>query len=162
MTASRARVRLVRAYRFSSAHFYWDPALGAEENERRFGKCANRHGHGHDYRLEVILYGTPSPSTGMLIDLRELDQAVADAVLEPLDHTNVNHEVAFFAALQPTCENLAIFAWQALADRLPPGLLEAVRIHESADLAAETNADRRAERRGRQRHASPPAAPMDF
>jgi 6-pyruvoyltetrahydropterin/6-carboxytetrahydropterin synthase len=137
MGPNRPQVRLVRSYRFSAAHFYWDPSLGPEENERLFGKCSNRHGHGHDYRIEVVLHGTPSASTGMLIDLRELDRTVLAAVVEPLDHRNLNHEVPFFAQRQPTCENLAIFVWQELAGRLPAGLLEAVRVHESADLAAE-------------------------
>lgn len=137
MAANRPRVQLVRSYRFSCAHFYWDPTRSAEENERLFGKCANRHGHGHDYRLDVVLQGTPNPSTGMLIDLRELDRLVQEGILEPLDHRNLNHEVSFFAERQPTCENLALYAWHELVGRLPAGLLEAVRVHESADLVAE-------------------------
>jgi len=137
MDSDRPVVRLARSYRFSAAHFYWDPRLDAEENEKLFGKCANRHGHGHDYRLEVVLQGVPNPETGMLFDLRELDRTVASALLERLDHRNLNHEVEFFAARQPTCENLALYAWQALAGRLPAGRLEAVRVHESADLVAE-------------------------
>ena len=137
MDPDRPVVRLARAYRFSAAHFYWDPHLDSEENERLFGKCANRHGHGHDYRLEVVLQGVPDPATGMLLDLRELDRTVTVAILDGLDHRNLNHQVEFFATRQPTCENLAIYAWQALASRLPAGLLEAVRVHESADLFAE-------------------------
>jgi 6-pyruvoyltetrahydropterin/6-carboxytetrahydropterin synthase len=130
-------VRLVRSYRFAAAHFYYDPKLPQAENERLFGKCANRNGHGHNYRLDVVLEGTPDPVTGMLIDLRELDAAVGDAVLEPLDHRNLNLDVEFFARRQPTAENLAVFAWQALVPRLGAGLLERVRICESDDLSAE-------------------------
>ena len=59
------------------------------------------------------------------------------ANLSPLDHRHLNHEVEFFATRLPTCENLALFVWQALEGRLPPGLLESVGVHESADLAAE-------------------------
>jgi 6-pyruvoyltetrahydropterin/6-carboxytetrahydropterin synthase len=136
-------VRLVRSYRFTATHFYWDPRLGREENERLFGECANRSGHGHDYRLEVVLRGIPRPSTGMLIDLRELDRTVGEAVLERLDHRNLNHDVGFFSDRQPTCENLALYAWRALADRLPAGLLEVVRIHESSDLGAEHRGEER-------------------
>jgi 6-pyruvoyltetrahydropterin/6-carboxytetrahydropterin synthase len=137
MDSDRPVVRLVRSYRFSSAHFYWDPRLGLEENEKLFGKCANRHGHGHDYRLDVVLRGVPDPATGMLLDLRELDRTVTGAVLDRLDHRNLNHEVEFFARRQPTCENLAVYAWQSLAGQLPAGLLEAVRIHETGELVAE-------------------------
>jgi 6-pyruvoyltetrahydropterin/6-carboxytetrahydropterin synthase len=32
---------------FNAAHRLYDPALSAEENRRRFGKCANLHGHNY-------------------------------------------------------------------------------------------------------------------
>jgi 6-pyruvoyltetrahydropterin/6-carboxytetrahydropterin synthase len=130
-------VRLERTYRFTAAHFYWDASRSAAENERLFGKCANRHGHGHDYRLEIVLQGSPDPATGMLFDLRELDRIVADAVLQHLDHRNINHEVEWFASRQPTCENLALFVWSVLAGQLPSGLLASTRVRETDDLAAE-------------------------
>lgn len=137
MSSQPATVRLVRAYRFSAAHHYYLPELPAAENERLFGKCANRHGHGHDYRVELTLAGVPDPRTGMLVDLAALDRSVHAAVIEPLDHRHLNHEVAFFATRLPTCENLAWYIWQALAGCLPAALLESVRVLESADLAAE-------------------------
>jgi 6-pyruvoyl-tetrahydropterin synthase len=58
-------------------------------------------------------------------------------VLEPLDHRNLNHEVAWFATHQPTCENLARYIWNSLVSQLPGGRLAAVRVHEADDLAAE-------------------------
>jgi 6-pyruvoyltetrahydropterin/6-carboxytetrahydropterin synthase len=133
----RACIRLTRAYRFAAAHYYWDPARTVEENVRVFGKCANRNGHGHNYRVEVTLQGSPDPATGMLYDLAGLDRIVSEAILAPLDHRHLNLEVPFFAARQPTCENLALFAWETLGARLPAGLLERVRVHESDDLSAE-------------------------
>ena len=39
---------------------------------------------------------------------------------------------------KPTCQTgKKHHVWQALEGRLPPGLLESVGVHESADLAAE-------------------------
>lgn len=137
MPEERTPVRLARRYRFAAAHYYYDPARTPAENERVFGKCANRNGHGHNYGVEVVLHGVPDRSTGMLLDLRELDAAVQTAILAPLDHRHLNLEVEFFADRQPTCENLAIFAWQALVPRLPAGILDRVRVFESEDLAAE-------------------------
>lgn len=135
MSSPPAIVRLLRAYRFSAAHHYSLPELPAAENARLFGEFADRHGH--DYRVELTLAGKPDPRTGMLIDLAALDRSVQAKVLEPLDHRHLNQEVEFFATRLPTCENLACFIWQALADSLPAGLLESVRVAESADLAAE-------------------------
>jgi 6-pyruvoyltetrahydropterin/6-carboxytetrahydropterin synthase len=130
-------ITLTRAYRFAAAHYYRDPALSDPENERVFGKCANPHGHGHNYRVEIALRGTPEPRTGMLLDLRTLDAVVHERVLLPLDHKHLNLQVPFFAARQPTCENVAVWVWDALADALPAGLLHQVRVSESEDLAAE-------------------------
>ena len=49
-------ILLTRKAEFSAAHFYWNDDLLAEaENERIFGKCANRNGHGHNYTLEVTV-----------------------------------------------------------------------------------------------------------
>jgi 6-pyruvoyltetrahydropterin/6-carboxytetrahydropterin synthase len=129
-------VRVTRLYRFTAAHYYYDPALSESDNRRRFGKCANRHGHGHNYRVEVTLRGPTHPDTGMLIDLRELDRLVEERVLEPLDHRNLNVEVEWFMCRLPTSENLALFVWEQLATPLE-GKLERVRIHESEDLSAE-------------------------
>lgn len=137
MNPPPAIVHLRRTYRFSAAHHYYLADLPPDENERLFGKCANRHGHGHNYRVEITLAGAPEPRTGMLLDLAELDRTVHAAVIDPLDHRNLNSQVEFFSSRQPTCENLVLFVWQAIAGRLPAGLLESVCVHESEDLAAE-------------------------
>lgn len=130
-------VTVTRSYRFAAAHHYYDANLPAADNARLFGKCANRNGHGHNYRVDVVLRGTPARTTGMLMDLRELDRIVHDAVLEPLDHRNLNAEVEWFAARQPTVENLAVWVWRALESRVGAGLLSAIRVHEADDLWAE-------------------------
>lgn len=130
-------ITLTRVYRFAAAHYYWDPGAGAAENTALFGKCANPHGHGHNYRVEVTLRGVPDARTGMLMDLRRLDAVVNECVLEPLDHKNLNVQVPFFAGRQPTCENLALWVWNALSPALPGGLLDSVRVHEADDLFAE-------------------------
>jgi 6-pyruvoyltetrahydropterin/6-carboxytetrahydropterin synthase len=137
MGTKRPIVTVTRAYGFAAAHYYHDDSLSPADNLRVFGKCANRHGHGHNYRLEVILRGTPEPRTGMLMDLRELDRIVQAAVLEPLDHRNLNIEVPFFTEHQPTCENLAVWIWRALDGRLPAELEAIVRVREADDLWAE-------------------------
>lgn len=137
MLPSRPTVALTRAYRFTAAHYYYDAALSPEENDRRFGDCARRPGHGHDYRLEVTLRAAIAPAAGMVFDLRELDGLVKATILDKLDDRHLNHDVAWFADHLPTTENLALYAWNALVGGLPAGILAAVRMYESADLFAE-------------------------
>lgn len=135
-------VSLTRRYSFSAAHYYRDPAATEAENTRLFGKCANPHGHGHNYRVDVTLRGTPDARTGMVLDLRRLDALVHEHVIEPLDHKHLNLQVPYFAGRQPTCENLALWVWQVLSQALPAGLLDTVRVHETDDLYAECRGPR--------------------
>jgi len=137
MLPARPTVALTRAYRFSGAHYYYDESLSPAENDRRFGPCARRPGHGHDYRLEVTLRSAVPPAQGMVFDVRELDAIVQEAILDTLDYRHLNHDVAWFADHLPTTENLALYAWAALVGRLPAGSLAGVRIYENADLFAE-------------------------
>ncbi len=45
-----------RAY-FCAGHRYWRHDWSAEKNREMFGACANEHGHGHNYMLDVTLEG---------------------------------------------------------------------------------------------------------
>ncbi|MEO0533836.1 MAG: 6-carboxytetrahydropterin synthase [Cyanobacteria bacterium P01_A01_bin.123] len=93
---------------FSAAHRLALPSLSYEENCEIYGKCARPHGHGHNYHLEITVKGEIDPRTGMIADLGELQQIVDDRVVEPFDHTFLNKDIAYFAAVVPTAENIAI------------------------------------------------------
>lgn len=127
-------VLLTRRAEFSAAHFYYNPALSAEENERLFGKCANRQGHGHNYTLEVTVAGTPDPRTGMVVDLKELKEILQREVLDLFDHRSLNHEVPLFRDRIPTTENIAVAIWGLLAPQIRKGRLHRVRLYETPDL----------------------------
>lgn len=100
-------VRLTRRYRFPAAHVLRHASLSDAENERIYGKCANPHGHGHDYVLEVAVRGTPDPRTGFVLAPEVLDAIVAGRVLERFDHRLLNDD-PLFADRVPTAENIAI------------------------------------------------------
>ncbi len=95
-----------------------------------FGKCANPHGHGHNYTVEVLVGGVPDPVTGMVVDLPELDASVCREVIAPFDHANLN-TLSAFAGRVPTSENVCIEIYDRLARALPAGLLREVRIEET-------------------------------
>jgi len=135
-----ARARLTRVIRFSAAHRYFRPNWSPEENARAFGLCAREHGHGHTYRCAVTVTGPVTDETGMVVDLGALDQLLVRTVRDPLDHRHLNLDVPEFAYGRqvPTAEALAVWVWQQLEPRLPPGVrLHAVRIEEDDDLYAE-------------------------
>ncbi len=128
---------LTRKAEFSAAHFYWNDKLSPEENERIFGKCANRNGHGHNYTIEVTVSGEIDPITGFVVDLKLLKHILEREVVGVYDHRHLNHEIPDFKTAIPTTENIAIAAWQRLDGKIPGAKLHKVRIYETPDLYAD-------------------------
>ena len=133
-------VLLTRKAEFSSAHYYYNDAWSQQENEKVFGKCANRNGHGHNYTLEVTVAGEPDPVTGFVVDLKWLKDVMEEKVLAAYDHKHLNLDVPEFAHAIPTTENIAIAAWK----RLQPALtaaggasLSRIRVYETPEIFAE-------------------------
>jgi 6-pyruvoyltetrahydropterin/6-carboxytetrahydropterin synthase len=127
-------IYVTRRAEFAASHYYHNPQWTPEENRRVFGKCANPHGHGHNYALEVTVAGEVDPRTGMVMDLKELKRVLEDEVLEALDHRFLNKEVPAFATKIPTTENIAVEIWQRLAPKLTVGKLHRIRLYETPDL----------------------------
>jgi len=127
---------LTRVVRFSAAHRYYRPEWSEARNREAFGACANPHGHGHNYRLEVTVEGEIDAMTGFCVDLAALDRVLREEVVERLDHRHLNHDVAAFAegARIPTTENLARFVWERIAPRVPSARLVRLRLREDEDL----------------------------
>jgi 6-pyruvoyltetrahydropterin/6-carboxytetrahydropterin synthase len=127
-------IYVTRRVEFSASHVYHNPKLSPEENRRIFGKCNNPHGHGHNYTLEVTVAGSINPTTGMVVDLKELKTILEREVLQLMDHKFLNEEVAAFANKIPTTENIAVEIWHLLAPKLSFGKLHRIRLYETPDL----------------------------
>src|SRR3954471_14594061 len=127
-------VYLTRKAEFSASHYYHNPDLSPEENQRLFGKCNNPNGHGHNYTLEVTVKGDVDARSGFVVDLKELKEIMNREVIDGLDHRFLNKEVQEFRAQIPTTENLAIAIWQRLEPKLKVARLHRVRVYETHDL----------------------------
>ena len=125
-------VRLTRAIEFSSSLRYARPELSAEENARLFGRRASQHGH--NYRLEVTLRGEPDPKTGMVIDLKHLQDLLEREIMARFDHRDLNRDTDFFEKDPPTPENFLLVIERLLRAALPPGLLDRIRLQQDEDL----------------------------
>lgn len=132
-------IYLTRTIRFSAAHRYYRPEWSEERNREVFGACANPHGHGHNYVLEVMVAGRPDPETGFSVDLAGLDELLRVEVRDKLDHRHVNHDVAAFGegGKIPTTENLLVYLWERLAPRVRATRLVRLRLREDVDLFAD-------------------------
>lgn len=124
-------VRVTRAVEFSTSLRYARAGCSAEENRRRFGRKAARHGH--NYRLEVTLQGEPDPETGMVINLVELKEIIGREIMARFDHRDLNDDTPYFEKVPPTPENFALLIHRLLAEGLPAGSLDRIRLYQDAD-----------------------------
>jgi 6-pyruvoyltetrahydropterin/6-carboxytetrahydropterin synthase len=125
-------VRVTRAIEFSSSRRLWREDLGDAENRRLYGPKAERHGH--NYRLEVSLRGSPDPTTGMLVDLKEVKSVLEREVMARFDHRDLNRDTLLFENVPPTTEHLALAIFNLLDRAFAGGMLERVRLYEGPDL----------------------------
>ena len=121
---------LSRRYGFSASHRLYSEAYSEAENRTVYGKCANPHGHGHNYMVEVTVGGQVDPVTGMVCNLADLDGCVRMKVIDRFDHTNLNFD-PLFAAQVPTTENLCIAIHTLDAANFVHADLERVRVEET-------------------------------
>ena len=130
-------ILLTRKAEFSASHYYWNDAWSEEENVRRFGKCANRNGHGHNYTLEVTVSGEIDATTGFVVDLKQLKDVLEREVVSVYDHRHLNLEIPEFKSAIPTTENIAIAVWKRLDGKISGASLHRVRVYELPDLFAD-------------------------
>lgn len=76
------------------------------------GPCERMHGH--NYRIEIAVTGERLNEQGLLVDFRDLREALG-AILGKLDHRNLN-ELEAFRECSPTSEVIARLIYEELAD----------------------------------------------
>ncbi len=140
-----AKIRITKEFVFDAAHIL----------PQYDGKCRNIHGH--TYKLQVTLIGTPcederSPKCGMVLDFSVLKKAVSEPVVEKFDHSLIvpcggsfncmkqfQEEGKFIEVpFQPTCENLTAYIADLIREKLPDEVqLFSVRLYETPTSFAE-------------------------
>jgi 6-pyruvoyltetrahydropterin/6-carboxytetrahydropterin synthase len=122
---------VVRRLHFNAAHRLHNPAKPDAWNAETFGPCNNPNFHGHNYELEVMVEGEIDPDTGYVVDVGVLKRLVEAEVIRHLDHRNLNLDVPWFHDRLPSAENIAVFIWERIVDRIPRGRLKRVRLWET-------------------------------
>ncbi len=125
-------LRITRAIDFSTSLRYWRGDLSAAENAELFGPLSRQHGH--NYRLEATLLGEPDPLTGMVLDLKDLQQILEDEIMVRFDHRDLNTDTPYFEKNPPTPENFARVIYEILRSAVPDGLLDRVRLRQDSDV----------------------------
>ncbi|MDX5437824.1 MAG: 6-carboxytetrahydropterin synthase [Pontibacter sp.] len=121
------KIRLTRQFTFETAHalLHYD------------GPC--RRIHGHSYKLEVTVIGTPlvnqeHPKNGMVMDFGDLKRLVQEHVVQHFDHALILPEGTpldlvqalekydhrgLLTPYQPSCENMIIDFQHRIRQHLP-------------------------------------------
>ena len=126
-------IALTRCYAFPAAHALRRSDRDEAWNQRVYGKCANRAGHGHDYGLDVSVTGRVQPRSGRIAAPECIDTVVRELVLDRFGYCLLNEDPAF-ATRVPTAENIV----RVIHDEIEVPLLEVsgaqlvrVRLHET-------------------------------
>ena len=133
------RFTLTRTFHFSAGHRLQSGELGEAENRELYGPCFRAHGH--NYLVEVTVAGTADPITGMAADLDGLESTVRRALLDLVDHRDLNGDVPVLLGTITTGENLARAFWAMLQEALPGGSLRRVAVVETANNTFEYYGD---------------------
>lgn len=138
MMADLPPVRMTRKVTFSSGHRYWIEGLSEAENRELFGRWASRYNHGHNYVLHVTVEGEVDPRTGMVVNIKRIDDILRDQVVSVCDQRSLNDEVPALQGRSTCVENILHWIWTLLPLHLPPeARLVALRLEEMPTLYAE-------------------------
>jgi 6-pyruvoyltetrahydropterin/6-carboxytetrahydropterin synthase len=141
------KIRITKQFSFETGH-----ALYGYD-----GKCKNVHGH--SYKLNVTVIGTPITDTsnvkyGMVIDFGDLKRIVKSEIVDKFDHATVfnkntphielarelenrDHSV-ILVDYQPTSENMVVDFAEKIKKQLPAGIeLFSLKLQETETSFAE-------------------------
>lgn len=129
---------LTRIVEFSATHQIRRADWSAEQNTAEFGRASGAHGH--RYQCRVTVKAPLAAEAGGVMSLGALDRLLAEEITRRLDGRSINDALPEFAEGKrlATGEALAVYIWERVAGRLPPGVsLHAVRIQEGPHLYSE-------------------------
>ena len=124
-------ITVSRKAHFNAAHRLNNKNWSDEKNQKIFGKCNYQNYHGHNYELIVSVTGEINPETGYVIDMGELKNIIKNEIEERLDHKNLNLDVPYFSNVIPSAENICIYIYDILRNKINKGLKLSVKLYET-------------------------------
>ena len=107
------------------------------------GTGENKNYFGHNYFLEVKVEGEINPKSGIILNIKELDEIIKSRIINRLDKKLLNQALDEFNRIPPTSENLAVWIANELKTALPDVTrLSGVRLEETPLDAVEWSPQR--------------------
>jgi 6-pyruvoyltetrahydropterin/6-carboxytetrahydropterin synthase len=116
---------------FNAAHRLHAAVLSDAENAKLYGKCNNRHGHGHRYLTETTIGGEYDSRSGTLWDFVTFKKAIEES-LKPWQDRHLDLETEDFRDAPSTGENIVRALWSKIDNRLDHQLVR-LRLWETAN-----------------------------
>src|SRR5438552_16622229 len=104
-----ADVRITRRAAFAAGHILCREDWTDEKNREVFGACSTDHGH--NYVIEVTVGGAVDQETGMVVNLKHVDNVLRREFDDAADHHHMNRDADFMLSAIPTPENVALAAF---------------------------------------------------
>ena len=124
-------ITVSRKAHFNAAHRLFNKKWSNEKNSDIFGKCNYPNYHGHNYELIVSVTGKINPDTGYVIDMGELKKIIKNEIEERLDHKNLNLDVPYFSNVIPSAENICIYIYDILRNKIKEDFNLSVKLYET-------------------------------
>ena len=136
-----SKMYITRREVFSASHRLWNPHLTEDQNIDLYDKCAGTNGHGHNFVLEVTIFGEVEGRSGYVIDLKKLKEILRQEIIQKVDHKHLNYDVDFLRDIIPTSENIVKVFWKLLESKVGRGRLYSIRMHETENNMVEYRGD---------------------
>tara|TARA_B100001989_G_C24260455_1_gene326637 strand:+ start:73 stop:480 length:408 start_codon:yes stop_codon:yes gene_type:complete len=124
-------VTVSRKAHFNAAHRLNNDKWSVTKNEEIFGKCNYPNYHGHNYELIVSVRGEINQDTGYVMDMGKLKEIIKNEIEDRLDHKNLNLDIDYFKKVIPSAENISVFIYNILRDKIDKNLSISVTLYET-------------------------------
>ena len=124
---------ITKQYKFCAAHRYWNNSWTDEKNYEVF--CDDIKIHGHNYTLDITVSGAINDDSGFIVDMINLNKVVHENVIKVMDHSQIEQDIPWFKNKQPSTENMVVFIWERLCDRIPSeAMLHSIKLRETPTI----------------------------
>ena len=124
-------VTVSRKAHFNAAHRLNNDKWSITKNEEIFGKCNYPNYHGHNYELIVSVKGEINQDTGYVMDMGKLKEIIKNEIEDRLDHKNLNLDIDYFKKVIPSAENISVFIYNILRDKIDKNLSISVTLYQT-------------------------------
>ena len=127
---------ITKQFKFCAAHKYWNKEWSEDKNHEIFEEDVKVHGH--NYELDITLKGNINSESGFVINISKLKDVVNNYVMKFLDHSQIQKDIEWFKNKQPSTENLVLFIWEQIVNRIPDGAhLHKIKLRETPSIYTE-------------------------